>query len=291
MNINWYPGHMAKTRKLLLENISLVDAVIELSDARIPSSSRNPDLYTLLGNKKPFLTAYNKADLADPVTTHLWEKNFNEVNCVFISSSTGAGLTELMNLVYTMISAKIERNKARGIISTTLRVMIAGIPNSGKSTLINKLSGRRAAAAADKPGVTRGKQWIRINENVELLDTPGILWPKLDDPIVAQHLAFTGTIGDAAYDQEEVAAWMILKLVSDYPLLLEKRYKIDLSKFLDISKIILEAADGIMLLEEIGKKRGFLIGGGRVDILRTAIMLLDEFRGGKIGRITLERPH
>ena len=300
---------MAKTRKLLQENLGLVDVVIELSDARIPLSSRNPDLAMLVGNRKPLIRAYNKTDLADPQVTGQWQKSLagTDIYNVFISSATGAGLTELMYIANEQIKMKLVRDKVRGLLTSKLRIMIAGIPNSGKSTLINKLSGRRAAAAADKPGVTRGKQWIRINESIELLDTPGVLWPKFDNPEVALNLAFTGTIGENAVDPEELAALLLAKINSDYKSSIERRYKVVLKEILaefpehqlhnnvgsqrylnGNNELLLK--EGTIILDGIGRKRGFLSEGGRIDTLRTSIMILDEFRGGRIGRISLERP-
>jgi len=265
----------------LSENLKLVDVVIELLDARIPSSSKNPEIDTIVKNK-PRLVVLNKSDLADTAILKEWENWYKKAGTpvIFADSLKGTGLAQLKASLKTLVADKIERDRQKGRLFRPIRTMIVGIPNVGKSTFINKIAGKSVAAAGDKPGVTKGKQWIRLNPEIEMLDTPGILWPKFDDQVTALNLAFTGAIKDDIIDVEEVAAKLAEKLAELYPAQFTQRYKLG-----DIIGLT-----GHQLLEAIGKKRGFILSGGDIDIRRASIILLDEFRGGKIGRITLEKP-
>jgi len=280
VSVQWYPGHMAKTRKMLLQDISLVDVVIELLDARIPYSSKNPDIDKLASEKKR-IVALNKADLANPVKTLAWVRYYMEkgYSVAETDSISGKGMDTITELARELMSDKVERQKSRGRIFSSIRAMVVGVPNVGKSTLINKYTNSASTKVADKPGVTRGKQWIRIREGFELLDTPGLLWPKFDDENVGIRLAFTGAINDQILDRVENAKAFISLICEISPEAIMTRYKID---FAD------EAPHEI--LEKIARARGFLLRGGKLDIERASIILLDEFRGGKLGRITLEEP-
>ncbi len=280
MDIQWFPGHMAKTRRMIADNIRLCDCVAEIVDARCPQSSRNPELPKLKGNKKSFIII-NKCDLADPVWTERWRRYFDGqgMPALCTSSNDSKGVGKITDLAAGVMSEQIEKNKARGLVNKPLRIMICGIPNVGKSSFINKLNGKAAAKVGDRPGVTRGKQWITLKSGIELLDTPGILWPKLEDRDAALRLAFTGAVKDEILDVEELAAHLAEFLKENYPSALKQRYRTELN----------EDMDGFEVLEEICRRRGFIVKGGEVDLLRGANVLLDEFRGGKLGRITVER--
>ncbi|SMB93854.1 Ras superfamily GTP-binding protein YlqF [Desulfonispora thiosulfatigenes DSM 11270] len=285
MNIQWFPGHMAKTRRLITENLKLVDVVIEIVDARVPQSSRNPLLEELV-IKKPRIIILNKADLADNNITNEWVNYFDHkgeykaLKCNSIDSGTSV-LKVLQNNLYDLTQEKREKQAAKGIIKQTVRTMIVGIPNVGKSTLINKIAGSKVAKTGNKPGVTKGKQWIRMGKDIELLDTPGILWPKFEDQEVGFKLAITGAINDDVFDFEQVALKFIGELVSRYPSLLSERYKLSLE---DIEKTPLE------ILEKMGRNRGCIRKGNEVDYSKICSILVTEFRDGKIGKISLERP-
>lgn len=281
MNIQWYPGHMTKTRRMIQEQIRNMDAVCEILDARIPISSRNPDVDELAAGK-PRLVVLNRADQADPALTRQWAAWFRAKGYAVLESNAkeGAGTGKFAGAVRELLADKLKAYAEKGQSGRVLRVMILGIPNVGKSTFINKVAGRKTAKAEDRPGVTRGKQWIAVDRQLELLDTPGILWPKFEDQSVGLNLAYTGAVRDEVMDLEELASHLMAYLGAHYPQTLEARYK-----------ITPEAEEsGYDLLVRAGKKRGFLISGGEVDTERMAKILLDEFRGGKLGRFTLETP-
>ncbi|MCL2079686.1 MAG: ribosome biogenesis GTPase YlqF [Oscillospiraceae bacterium] len=281
MIIQWFPGHMAKTRRLILENMKLVNAVCEVIDARIPISSRNPDIDELMGNK-PRLIIFNRIDQADADMSKKWVAHFKNAGAGVIKTDckSGKGVDALPAAARLLLSDKLAAYTQKGQTGRSLRLMVVGIPNVGKSSLINRAAGRRAAQTSDRPGVTRGKQWINIESGIELLDTPGVLWPKFEDQTVGENLAFTGAIRDEVMDIESLGAAFMSRLAQYYPDKITERYKIDIPK----------DAGGHELLTEAAKKRGFLIAGGEYDTLRMAVAILDEFRGGKLGRITLEEP-
>ena len=281
MNIQWFPGHMTKAQRMIEENMKMVDAVCEIIDARIPYSSRNPDIDRLSGTK-PRLVILNRVDQADPKITALWRNFFKKqgLPVVETDSKSGKGVNTFGNSIREVLKEKIEAYAAKGQGTRPLRIMILGIPNVGKSTFINKVAGRKAAIAADRPGVTRGKQWISIDTGLELLDTPGILWPRFDSKAVGENLAFTGAVRDEVLDRETLCANLMLKLRAMYPQCIEQRYKFTPDP----------EANGFELLEAAAKKRGFLISKGEYDLERMAAILLDEFRDGKLGRLSLERP-
>ena len=280
-NINWYPGHMKKASRMMEENLRLVDAVAELRDARIPDSSRNPDIERLCGGK-PRLIILNRADQADPAVTAQWRAALTGegVLALEMDCRSGRGVNSFPGAARTLLKDLIERSEAKGQVGRALRFMVLGIPNVGKSSFINRLAGRKAALTSDRPGVTRGKQWISLPSGIQLLDTPGILWPKFESEQVGLSLAWTGAINDNILDVELVASKLLERLRELYPGAIEERYK------------FAPAADaqGYELLEQAGRKRGFLVSGGEVNTERMARVLLDEFRSGKLGRITLERP-
>ena len=281
MNIQWFPGHMTKTRRMLAENLKLIDVVVELLDARIPASSKNPEIDAIINNK-PRLVVLNKADTADPAISKEWERWYKSrgSSVIFADSIKGTGLNQLKEALRTIMKDRTERDREKGRLNRPIRTMIVGIPNVGKSTFINTIAGRAVAVTGDKPGVTRGKQWIRLNPEIELLDTPGILWPKFDDQKTALNLAFTGAIKDDIMDITEVASALIEKLAADYPSQFSQRFKLtDISGF-----------TGNELLLKAGKNRGCVISGGEIDTRRISVIVLDEFRGGKIGKISLEKP-
>lgn len=280
MNIQWYPGHMTKTKRMIVEHLKMVDLIIEILDARIPMSSRNPDIDTLTKNK-PRIIILNKTDMADPAKTNQWKQYFNQKGhkVIFVNSINGKGVKEVTVVAKEIMQDKIQRDVQRGRVNRPIRAMVVGIPNVGKSTFINKLVGKASAKTGDKPGVTRGKQWIKVKNDIELLDTPGILWPKFEDENVALKLAFTGSIKDQILDVETLAMRLIEALSVLAPEQFKTRYK--LAELSD---------DPLENYNAIGKKRGFLQSGGHIDYTRTATMLLDEFRGCKIGNITLEVP-
>ena len=281
MDIQWYPGHMTKTRRMMEENQKLIDIVVELLDARIPLSSRNPAIDEIFPTK-PRLVVLNKSDIADEATTREWEKYFKSkgVGVKSISSTMGKSLNDIFSSCKEILKDKIEHDKTRGLVNRPIKMMVVGIPNVGKSSFINKLSGKKSAITGYRPGVTKGKQWIRLPNSFELLDTPGILWPKFEDVAVGEKLAFTGAIKDEIMDLEEIALRLLELLRDKYPQKLTERYK--MTDFEDMS--------GYEMLELLGKKRGFVISGGEIDTERAAKILLDEFRGAKLGRISLETP-
>lgn len=279
--LSWFPGHMTKTRRMITAEIANMDAVCEIIDARIPMSSRNPDLDELTAGK-PRIVVLNRVDQADSAQTKRWAAYFRSLGyaVIEVDAKSGAGVKQFAPAVRSLLKDKIAAYESKGQVGRVLRVMILGIPNVGKSTFINKVSGRKSAKAEDRPGVTRGKQWVPVDKTLELLDTPGILWPRFEDPEVGVRLAFTGAIRDDVIDTEELAGRLMAYLGAQYPAALLERYKITAE----------EGEDGFALLEKSGRKRGFLISGGEVDTERMSRILLDEFRGGKLGRFTLEQP-
>lgn len=280
MNIQWFPGHMAKTRRMISESIRLCDCVAEIVDARCPVSSRNPELPKLTNGKKSFIII-NKCDIADPVETEKWQKRFaaEGLKSICTSSTDGKGVSKITDAAQEVLKDEIEKRKQKGLVNKPIRIMVCGIPNVGKSSFINKLNGKGAAKVGDKPGVTRGKQWITLKNGTELLDTPGILWPKFEDKEAALRLAFTGAIKDDILDVEELACELCAFLKENYPDALMNRYKAQLA----------EEMTGYEVLEEICRRRGFIVKGGETDTLRGANIVLDEFRSAKLGRITLEK--
>ncbi|MBR0089877.1 MAG: ribosome biogenesis GTPase YlqF [Clostridia bacterium] len=279
-NLQWYPGHMAKTRRLIEENLKMIDVVVEILDARIPFSGRNPNFDDIIKNK-PRLLVLNKSDLADKSRTDIWIKWYadNGLRVIPISCATGAGLNTVLNEARKLVQDKIDREKEKGR-NRTLRLMMVGIPNVGKSSLINRLIGKASTKTGDRPGVTRGKQWLRIKGDAELLDTPGILPPKFEDQEVAKRLAYTGAIKDEIMNTELLAYSLCDYLRDNYSDEVCARYKLD----------TIDGLEGYEVLEKIGKKRGFVVSGGEIDMERAANMVLDELRGAKIGHITLEIP-
>lgn len=281
LNIQWFPGHMTKTLRMMEQEIQHVDASLVLLDARIPLSSLNPEIERITA-RKPKLYALNKADLADPAVTEEWIKYFHaaDAGCVAISAKQKGGAKAVQTAIEKELSGLLARRQNRGMGGAKTQVMLCGIPNVGKSTFINKVARKKSAKAGDRPGVTRGKQWITVDQGLELLDTPGILWPKFEDETIGLHLAFTGAVRDAIMDVETLACHLIQLLAQRKPESLAARFKL----------VPEEGMDGWALLEAGARKRGFLISGGEVDLERMAHILLDEFRGGKMGRITLELP-
>lgn len=280
-NVQWFPGHMAKTRRLIKESLNLVDGVVEIVDARIPVSSRNPELDSII-QKKPRIILLNKCDVADSQATSMWLKYFRDKGfyAAAVDCRTGKGLNSFDSLVKQALKSVIERNDAKGMSGKPLRLMVVGIPNTGKSSFINRMGKNAKAKVADKAGVTRQNQWFVVGNGIELLDTPGVLWPKFDDPEVGDKLAFIGSVKDEVTDKETLACRLLESLAATRPQAIENRYKIS-----GISGL-----QGWEILEMIGKKRGFLIKGGEIDYERAAVIVADEFRGGKLGRITLELP-
>lgn len=282
-NIQWFPGHMTKTKRQIQASLKLVDAVAEILDARIPLSSKNPDLQKLIQNK-PKVVLLNKCDMANQTATSRWIDYYASqgITAIAVDCKSGKGLNKFAPAVNNVLSERRERLKAKGMINPMLRIMIVGIPNVGKSSFINRVAKQNRAKVEDRPGVTRGNQWYSIAKNIEMLDTPGVLWPKFDDKIVGERLAFTGAVKDQILDTELLAVRLLDFLRSLKPADFMVRFKLD--------DVDLDAVDSYELLNIIGKKRGMLISGGEINTERAAIMLLDEFRSGKLGRITLEMP-
>ncbi len=281
--IQWFPGHMAKTRRLITENLKNADLIIEILDARIPLSSKNPEIARLTEGK-PRIVLLNKASLADPSQSEKWRKKYTDDGCICILTDciSGNGMDRLTTSINELMSEKLQRYSDKGMAGRKLKAMVLGIPNVGKSSLINKLCGNKKAKVEDRPGVTVNKQWVPTNIGIDLLDMPGVLWPKFDDQTVGENLAITGAIKDAVVDIEELAMILCSRLRKYYPDELSARYKLgDMSQYDDLTDWD--------LVEVIGRKRGFLISGGEVNTERTAIVMLDEFRGGVIGKITLDR--
>ncbi len=282
LNIQWYPGHMTKARRMMEESLHQVDALCEILDARIPNASRNPEIDTLAAGK-PRLVVLNRADLADPALTKRWKQHYEDRGFAVLDcdARTGKGCGAFAPAVRRQLAERLDQWREKGQTGRRLRVMVAGIPNVGKSTFINRVAGRKAAAAGDKPGVTRGKQWIAVDNSLELLDTPGILWPKFEDPAVGELLAVTNAIKAEVVDREALGARFLQRLCALYPEAVRERYKLDPDP---------EAAPW-ELLERAARKRGFLVSGGEADIERMANTLLTEYHSGKLGRLTLEAPN
>ena len=282
MVLQWFPGHMAKTRRLITDSLKLVDVVIELVDARLPLSSRNPEIDRIVGSR-PRVLVLNKCDLADSDANNRWRSFFEKkgIAVVLADCQSGKGLKNLDAAIDMVLAEKFERERQKGMQRRTVKMLVAGIPNVGKSSFINRVSGRAAAKTGDRPGVTTAKQWIKVAGKYEILDTPGILWPKFDDPEAAKRIAYTGGIKDEIMDIEELAFFLVGYLRRNYEDLLRERYKITED---------IDSLDDFELLEFIGKKRGCVVSGGNIDTLRTANLILDEFRSAKIGKITLELP-
>lgn len=279
MHFQWYPGHMTKARRMMQENIKLIDLMVELVDARVPYSSKNPDIDELARNKAR-LILLNKADMADEAVTREWETYYKEKGFFVarVNSQKGTGIKEVKKLVEEACREKKERDRKRGILNRPVRAMVAGIPNVGKSTFINSFAGKACAKTGNKPGVTKGKQWIKINKNVELLDTPGILWPKFEDQAVGLRLAWIGSIKEEVLNTTELSVELLRFLCDRYPGALLERYGTE------------EDADAVRLLERIGQVRGCLMKGSQVDVEKAGLLVLDDFRSLRLGRISLERP-
>lgn len=281
MNIQWYPGHMTRTRRQMEEDVKFVDMVAEVVDARIPVSSRNPDIDAMVGDR-PRMIIFNRADQADPSMTARWLAYFRGKGYAALETDAkeGKGVSQFSAAVKEALKEKIATWQAKGQVGRRVRVMVVGVPNVGKSTFINKVARRKSARAGDRPGVTRGKQWVSVDSGLELLDTPGILWPKFEDETTGLHLAFTGAVKDEVMDSEALACGLLELLRDRYPAALAERYRMEVTPELS----------GWELLERAARKRGMLVSGGEVDTERMSRVLLDEFRGGKLGRFTLEQP-
>ena len=280
--IQWFPGHMTKTRRKIQASLKLVDAVAEIIDARIPVSSRNPELHKIIENK-PRIILMNKCDMADPSQTARWVSYYQKegVLAIPVDCKSGRGLNQFIPKVRELLKDRIIQWEQKGMVNRTIRVMIVGIPNVGKSSFINRMAKQNRAKVEDRPGVTRGNQWFTIGKAFDLLDTPGVLWPKFDDPNVGEKLAFTGAVKDQILDTEQLASRLLEVLRDEYPSMLTTRYKLE--------KYDLRPLQGYELLELIGRKRGMLASGGEIDTERASIMVLDEFRSAKLGKITLEQ--
>ena len=281
-NIQWFPGHMAKTRRLIQDQVKLVDLVVELTDARIPQSSRNPELNKWIGEKRRLLVL-NKSDAADPDLTARWLRYYREqgIPAIAVDARSGKGINQFLPAVREILADITEKRQAKGMVGRPIRMMIVGIPNVGKSSFINRVAKEKRAKVEDRPGVTVDKQWIAVAKDVDLMDTPGVLWPKFEDPAVGEKLAFTGAVKDQILDVELLAMRLLGWLREEYPALLA-RFKLNPED--------LEGREEYELLELVGRRRGVLISGGEVDTLRAAAMILDEYRGGKLGRLSLEAP-
>ena len=280
MDIQWYPGHMVKAKRKIREELKLVDIVIELLDARIPISSRNPDVDVIVGDKKR-IVALNKSDMADPSTNLKWKKYFGKkgIPAILVNSIKGTGIKEIFAVSKELMKDEIEKLQKKGLLNKTIRALVMGVPNVGKSTLINKMAKRSIAQTGDRPGITKSKQWIKVSKNFELLDTPGILWPKFEDEKVGLHLAFTGAIKDEILDIEELSRKFMLKAIKEFPDKINKRYNVEL-----------DSNDVDSIINIIGRKRGCILPGDEIDMKRTASLILDDFRSGRIGLISLEKP-
>lgn len=289
--VQWFPGHMAKTRRIMQSNLKLVDVVVEITDARIPYSSRNPEMDRLVGSK-PRLLLLNKVDSADEAVTSQWIDYYKKkgITAVATDCRSGKNINKFKSALKELMAEQVKTWEAKGMHGRPIRMMIVGIPNVGKSSFINRLAGSKRAKVEDRPGVTRGKQWVTLDDNTELLDMPGVLWPKFEDKTVGERLAFTGAVKDNILDTEYLACRLLELLCEEYPEMLVGRYNISLEDLPENDDMTAGCLKGFELLERIGRKRGFLISGGEINTERAAAAVLDEFRAGKLGRISLERP-
>lgn len=289
--VQWFPGHMAKTRRIMQSNLKLVDVVVEITDARIPYSSRNPEMDRLVGSK-PRLLLLNKADSADEAVTSQWIDYYKKkgITAVATDCRSGKNINKFKSALKELMAEQVKTWEAKGMHGRPIRMMIVGIPNVGKSSFINRLAGSKRAKVEDRPGVTRGKQWVTLDDNTELLDMPGVLWPKFEDKTVGERLAFTGAVKDNILDTEYLACRLLELLCEEYPEMLVGRYNISLEDLPENDDMTAGCLKGFEMLERIGRKRGFLISGGEINTERAAAAVLDEFRAGKLGRISLERP-
>lgn len=290
-HVQWFPGHMAKTRRIMASNLKLVDAVVEITDARIPYSSRNPEMKRIVG-AKPRLVILNKADSSDPDVTSMWLDYYAKkgITAMATDCRSGKNVNKFYPKLKELLSDDIEKWNSRGMTGRPIRIMIVGIPNVGKSSFINRLAGSRLAKVEDRPGVTRGKQWVKLEDGFELLDMPGVLWPKFDDKLVGERLAFTGAVKDDIMDMEYLACRLLEYLNDNYRELLVQRYNISTDDIPPADDETAGCVVGYEILERIGRKRGFLVSGGEINTERAAITVMDEFRSGKIGRLSLEKP-
>ena len=290
-NVQWFPGHMAKTRRIMQSNLKLVDVVVEITDARIPYSSRNPEMDRLVG-AKPRLLLLNKADSADETVTSQWLDFYKRQGITAIATDcrSGKNVNRFQSALKELMKDKISAWEAHGMTGRPICLMIVGIPNVGKSSFINRLAGAKRAKVEDRPGVTRGKQWVSLEGDMELLDMPGVLWPKFEDKRVGEMLAFTGAVKDNILDTEYLACRLLELLNSDYSGIINERYGIETDDIPENSEDTMGCVQGFEILERIGRKRGFLVSGGEINTERAAITVLDEFRSGKLGRLSLERP-
>ncbi len=290
-NVQWFPGHMAKTRRIMQSNLKLVDVVVEITDARIPYSSRNPEMDRLVGSK-PRLLLLNKADAADETVTSMWLDYYKRKGITAIATDcrSGKNVNKFQAALKELMKDKLAQWEAHGMTGRPIRLMIVGIPNVGKSSFINRLAGAKRAKVEDRPGVTRGKQWVTLEDNMELLDMPGVLWPKFEDKRVGEMLAFTGAVKDTITDIEYLACRFLEYMNKEYPDLITERYGIKTEDIPENDDETIGCVQGFEILQRIGKKRGFLISGGEINTERAAITVLDEFRSGKLGRLSLERP-
>lgn len=290
-NINWYPGHMLKTKKQIIEDLKLIDVVIEILDARIPKSSQNPDIQRIIANKKKIILL-NKSDLANDSITKQWMEYFkqNKINAIKTDSNLGQGTNECLKLVEKITEEEIQKAREKGRIKKNIRIMIIGIPNVGKSSFINRIVKKKTAEVGNRPGVTKQKQWVRISNNIELLDTPGVLWPKFEDSEVALNLSFAGTIKDEVLEKTEVAYELLKKLLKTNKNNIMQRYKLTDE---EMSSIIANSENDIVLpiMDMIAKKRGAIVSGGEIDYEKISSIILTDFRTGKLGKITLEKPN
>lgn len=290
-HVQWFPGHMAKTRRIMASNMKLVDAVVEITDARIPYSSRNPEIKRIVG-RKPRLVLLNKADSADPAMTDRWIEYYrkNGVKAIATDCRSGRNVNKFYTELKDILKDDLEKWEAKGMTGRPIRIMIVGIPNVGKSSFINRLAGSRLAKVEDRPGVTKGKQWVSLDDGFELLDMPGVLWPKFEDKLVGERLAFTGAVKDQIMDTEFLACRLLEFLKDNYNDLLQARYAITTDDIPPCDDETVGCVVGYEILERIGRKRGFLVSGGDINTERAANTVLDEYRSGKIGRMTLEQP-